>query len=428
MSSKQLLYRVYVWLVVIILLATVSGCGPDNTPAPTLPGGGTGAPGGGVGAQVTTPPTNTPAPTNTPVPTPTPTEIPVLFPTATPVGPLPPPGTGGLLPPTIPAAPSLTPSPTVTPTPTISPTATVAPTATPTITPFPTVRLNIVANYMIPLFGYSILGYYPQPELTTPCINEAYLNRGVATPTPAATSSAANPTPTPVALYEAAPDDYWYDLFKQRYILPNAAQNVTPGPVNASTPFGGPLPAGRLTVTATPNPPVPFAFGSELRLGSLIITDTISTLSDITYYKPELMVMWNVMNNLTRQLVDPAVDPKAYQQAFEASLNQLVNAVLRVNRLSRIIIGNVPDLTNMRYFLTCFNNAQLQQIQRDYNAMFNAVAARYPGRVYIARLDLLDLRAHPQWIFLGDGLRFTKVGATEIAAAFGREFQKIRYR
>jgi len=236
------------------------------------------------------------------------------------------------------------------------------------------------------------------------------------------------PTPTPVASSALAPDDYWYSIFRERYLIPSTAFNSTPGPVNASTPVSGALPPGRIGVTATPNPPVPFSVGNELLLGNFIITDTLASLTDITYSKPELMVMWNVLNNLTHQLIDPTVDPRAYEQSYEASLNQLVNAVLRVNKLARVIIGNVPDLAAFRYYQVCFNNAQLKQIQRDYNNMFNALAARYPGRVFIARLDLIDLQNHPQWIYQFEGARFSQLGATEIGVAFGREFQKIRYR
>lgn len=429
MSPKQVLHRIYVCLVVITLLAAVSGCGTETPTA---------VPGGGQGAVLTpTPlPTDTPAPTNTPVPSPTPTEIPIILPTPTSVVGPPPVGTGGLLPPTIPPLPSATPSPTITPTATVPPVI-ITPTATIPPTPLPPVGLNIVANYQVPLFGYSIPGYYPAPELTTRCIDQTYLRQGLATPTPPAvvgvTPSAPPPTPTPVNLYSVAADDYWYNLFRDRYITgssPPSIPNPTAGPANASTPFSGGLPPSNpgFFATPTPNPPKPYQINGELKIGSLIITDTLGSQADITYYKPELFVMWDVMNNLTRQLVDPTVDPKSYQQTYEAALNDLVNLVLRINKTSRVIIGNVPDLTNMRYFQTCFNQAQLKQIQGDYNAMFNALARKYPGRVYIARLDLLDLRNHPQWVFLGDGLRFTQLGATEVAAAFGREFQKIRYR
>ncbi|MEI6043313.1 MAG: hypothetical protein WCS37_02865 [Chloroflexota bacterium] len=416
MSPKQLLQRIYVLTVVLILLVTAAGCGPES-PTP-LPGGGQGAVDSPTPAA-----TFTPLPTNTPVPTSTPTEIPLILPTPTQVdGPLPLP-TGGLLPPTFPPAPTPTLSPTIVPVPPITPTATTAP------TPLPPLRLNIFANYMKPLSGYSIPGYYPAPEQSTECINVTYLNLGLSS------SQVAPAEGSSINLYGPAADDYWYNLFRERYVFvaagPPAGPNSTAGPYNASTPFTGPLPPGTpgyLAVTPTPNPPQPYTAGEELRLGSLIITDTVADLADITYNKPELMVMWNVMNNLTRQLIDPTIDPKAYQQSYEAALNQLVNAVLRVNSISRIIIGNVPDLTNMRYFKTCFNNAQLKQIQTDYNGMFAALAKRYPGRVYIARLDQMDLLNHPQWVYIQDGLRFTQMGATEVAATFGRVFQTIHYR
>jgi hypothetical protein len=242
------------------------------------------------------------------------------------------------------------------------------------------------------------------------------------------------PAPTAVALYGLATPDYWYNLFLNRYVFatggPPEAPNSTVGPVNASTPFPGPLPGGRANgaPTPTPNPPVPYVQASNTLLTTFVITDTLSSLTDITYNKPNLMVMWNVMNNMTRQLIDLGVDPKAYQQAYEADLNRLVNAVLRVNSTARIIIGNVPDIAGMRYYTTCFNEAQLRQLQRDYNGMFDSLRQRYPGRVYIARLDLIDIRNHPQWIYISDGLSFTQLGAAEVAAAFGREFQKINYR
>ena len=170
---------VFVFSIIILIIAAVTACGDSAAPAADTP---TQAPAIAKSAADTATPeptsTNTPEPTSTPVPTntaaPQPTDSPTAEPTGTPV----PQPTNTSIP-----APTNTPAPTPTATPTLEPTNTPVPDPTATPVPEPT-------NTPIPEPTAT-----PTPEPTNTPVPEP-----TATPTPEPTS-----TPTPIPTSTPAP-------------------------------------------------------------------------------------------------------------------------------------------------------------------------------------------------------------------------------
>jgi hypothetical protein len=151
--------------------------------------------------------------------------------------------------------------------------------------------------------------------------------------------------------------------------------------------------------------------------------------------------MWQVMNDLTYALINVDTPIEVQARAYETYLTQTINFLLTrdlhdptlpvtgearyANR--KIIIGNVPDLRAFKFYSPCFNTQQLQNAQRNYNAVISAVAAKYPNQVYVADLSTLNWMGNPQWVSTVDGLQLTSAGMDAVANVFGNIFAKLRF-
>ena len=442
---KQALYQSFIWMVVIVMMVSVSGCGQDATPTAV--------------ALVTTGPadTPTPQPTSTPIPTATPTEIPIVLPTATPPN-APLPATAPIYDEPFTAAATSTANPTSTP--------------APSVTPYVPPLLNTLAIFSFPLARpvYAV-DYIPPPQFSTSCIfAQHYESHGTPTPTSSLTLAT---TPAPGAnLLQAEQPNGWIASFNARYLndqrlnaIRIPAPTFTPIPTDTPVPTTTPLPYNTAdvftgltvgptavtgpTATATARPRVATSTPStEQRLqithqeefGGVFITDTVSALNTYSEQPINFTIMWQVMNDVTLALVNPDTAEEVFLRAYESNLDLIIRTVLNRsltdNTLSstgeeryanrKFIIGNVPDLRAFRYYTPCFTAQRLQQVQNDYNQLIAKEAAKYPGQVYVADLTKLAWTSHPQWVFLDDGLQLSIVGSDAVADVFGQVFQTLK--
>ncbi len=366
MNSKSFAYRVFVFLVVMGAMWSTGACS-DNSAAQVSNSQPDNA--AFIQAQVT----STSAPrtvVTTARPSPTPTEIPLILPTPTEVGagtPLP---TNLLLPP-----PTITPTatPTNTPLPTPKPTSTPLPPPTPT----PTALIRIGGEIMEEFPGYTDArrGFlYP---LTNQCIRNAFLTASNVT-------KPANPFDFPGQAARAS-EGAWFDAVTAVYVRPPVSTEIQ---------------------------------------STLNITGTIAYQTRMIEFRPDLVLMWHVLNNLTIQLIDPDTDPAVYQRAYEESVNIFVDRLMKETR-ARVVIGNVPDITAMWYFKPCFSPEVLRKTQQDYNKIIDNVARRNPNRVFVADLTSIELAKYAQYISIEDGFFMTVAGHREVAKIFGKVINRL---
>ncbi len=447
LSSKSLAYHGLVWTVVVVIMAGATGCGEVvSQPQAPLP-------------QVTAgpSPTATVQPSPTPAPTPTPTEIPIILPTATPPN--------QFLPPTQPFyQPAFTPGATTTPIPT--------PTQSFTATPYNPPRVVPLGIYSSNILGpYYRLDYFPPPVFTTQCIAEQYFNVS-GTPIPAPTSSSSGQV-NGLAL---AADSEWLSEFETRWFSDQRlnsfripAATFTPIPTNTPVPTATPLPYNTADVfvpltprpadaaTVTPAPTATFRVptwtptlvqkfqtqGSltSNTIGSIFISDVNSLLPRTLQQPINFVAMWQVMNDLTYALVNADTPFETFLRGYEERLDlifkSILNRSLKDPRLApsgeeryanrKIIIGNVPDLRAFRFYKACFTAERIKTVQTDFNSLISRLAAKYPGQVYVADLAALDWLNHPQWVFIGDGYRLSRSGASAVGDVFGQLFVKLNF-
>ncbi|HEX2912904.1 MAG TPA: hypothetical protein VH186_19010 [Chloroflexia bacterium] len=455
-SPQALAHRFLIWATVAVFLVVTTGCGDAATP--------TAAPSVAPGPLPTETPTV--APTSTPVATPTPTEIPIVLPTATPPNPPLPPTENFFQVP-------FTSAPTSTPVPTSRP--------IPSATPYAPAIINILGVVETPIteVGYNRVDYVPPPNFTTQCL-AAVSGRTFSAPTPTASVTPVSPSvpavtaaPTAISYLGLANPDQWFKEFQLLWLQNDRINTVripaptfTPIPTNTPVPTATPLPFNTPDVftgltpapteppTATPRPippsPAPtwtptiarkLQTRDTITLSSVFISDVTSTLPTYRTSGVNLTLMWKVMNDVTMAMLDPDTPLEVYLRAYESNLDTIVGNVVNISLKDpslaadgseryanrKVIIGNVPDLLAFRFFKPCFNDAQIRTVQNGYNNVIARVAAKYPGKVYIADLSALNWKGNPQWVSTTDGYRITNDGADAIADAFGRVFQKFLY-
>jgi hypothetical protein len=163
---------------------------------------------------------------------------------------------------------------------------------------------------------------------------------------------------------------------------------------------------------------------TEVVFKSIVISDANFTATRFVDFKPDLVLTWQVLNNLTIQLLDPNTDPAHYLRSYENELNIFVDRMLKETR-ARVVIGNAPDVTAMWYFKPCFTPEVLRKVQADYNNIISNVAKKNPTRVFVADLSNLPLGRYSQFLSVEDGLWFTVQGHREVAKIFGDVIRKL---
>jgi hypothetical protein len=373
MNPKTLANRVLVIMTIFVMVWSTGACSDTNS-ANNATGQNDAAL---LQAQVT--PTNSPRIITTVgqstngLPTAVPTEIPLLLPTPTEVGA----GTPINLT-------NLVPSPTVTPTntpkpPTATPTETPLPTKTPipapTATPAPLV--NVVGEIAVDFPTFSDVRTNFQYPITNQCISNAYINV-------APVSKTAKPY-NDTSIGARAQEYAWFDNVLNLYIRQPVAN-------------------------------------SYLRSG--IITDAVAFENRQIEFRPDLVLIWHVLNNVAIQLIDPDTDPNVYQRAYESGLNTYVDRMLQQTR-ARVIIGNVPDITALWFFKSCFQPDVLKRVQQTYNDIIANVARKNPSRVFVADLTDIELAKYGQYISYDDGFWLTVGAHREVAKRFGDVIKKL---
>ncbi|MEI7553991.1 hypothetical protein [Candidatus Chlorohelix sp.] len=368
MKPETLAYRVLVVFTLFVVLLSAGACSDTTPPSQTQNDSAY------IQAQVT--PTGavrligTAGTTGTVarIINPTPTEIPLILPTPTEVGAGTPVPTKDLVAPA--TSTPIPPTPTNTPPP-------APPTNTP-IPPTPAPLINVVGVIQQDFPGFtSVYNGFEYP-ITNQCIRNAFLTM----PTAGITKTA---VPYDFAGQATrAEERAWFDATVNQYIR---------------TPVG-----------------------THTQL-TLVITDATFLETSMVDFRPDLVLFWNVLNNLTIQMIDPATDPAIYQRAYEESLNLYVNRMLKDTK-ARVIIGNAPDVTSMWYFKPCFAPEALRKVQQDYNNIIANVAKKNPTRVFVADLTGIELGKYAFYISIDDGFWFTVSGHREIAKAFGDVINK----
>lgn len=210
--------------------------------------------------------------------------------------------------------------------------------------------------------------------------------------------------------------------------------------------------------TNTPRPPTPTIAPSPTPLlvqkydvqsnvigggeiASYWITDVTAALPLYTNEPINFVAMWYVMNDLTLAMVNIDTPLENHLRAYEQTLDQILQRVLSFNlndlnvtsRIGarfanrRVILGNVPDLRAFRFFKPCFTDEKIRTVQNAYNQVINRVAAKYPGRVFIADLSTLPWLSNPQWVTVQNGYELSPSGAEAVADAFGKVFAKLTF-
>lgn len=366
MSSKILAQRILAFLMIIGLMLTTGACGLNSNSlgqavTPTLPG-----------SQANTPSADA---TATIPPSPTPTEIPILLPTPTVVGGLTPPPTNNLLPPTVAPSPTLSPTVTATPKPTVTPTNTPLPRPTdtpkPTATPALAVRTYALVDERS-TFGFIFPSAVEYPALTNSCIASTLLNPVRVTPG-SESSLVADLEPR-----------YWAQYTYDTYI-----RKATVGEDLLQT------------------------------QSILFITNTVLAKVPLNNSYSDLVMIWNVMPNIGLQLANPDTDANSYLRAYETALNTFINSTLSQTQ-AKIVIGNVINIQDMRFFRPCFSRDTLQSVQNSYNQMIGNMVAKNPKRVFIADLTGLDIANQQLFTSLNNGYFLTQSGYQAIADSFGK--------
>lgn len=487
MSGKKLsnskLYRLFALVVILGIL--VNACGEEPTPAvgPTVPVT--------TPPTNTPPPTATPRPTATPteipivLPTATPPQ-PQLPPTKPvflePFTPLP----TATLAPNAAAVPTPTPAPTVTPY--VPPF--VVPMSIYQVPAFDYADLDRILppNFSTRCIqGQYFPGPSPTPPPTATPVPPGVIVVNPPTPTPIPTRSG-NVTPVVGSTLKAAKPNAWVDSFQTRwltnqrlnsFLLPAPTFTPTPKPTATPTiaatvpptplPFptndvftgltavptnSGPTPTAIPSPTATRTPPpAPTSTPSVVQrltvrgdlvgnfIQSVWITDVNSLLPKFSTQPVNFVVMWHVMNDVTLAMVnfDTPLENylRAYEQSLDETLQRLLNISLRDPNLKptgeeryanrKIILGNVPDLRAFRFFKPCFTDERIRTVQNSYNQVISRVAAKYPGRVYIADLSTMAWTSNPLWVTPENGFELTTFGAEAVADVFGRVFEKLSF-
>jgi hypothetical protein len=149
------------------------------------------------------------------------------------------------------------------------------------------------------------------------------------------------------------------------------------------------------------------------------ITRTAYTRVSMNNTYPDLVMTWNVMPSVSMHLFNSASDPNHYLRTYEEALDGFINRTLRETN-ARIIVGNVINLQDMRFFRPCFSRDTLVSVQRAYNQAIANVVAKYSNRVFLADLTGIDIARQQSFTSVNNGYFLNQGGYEAVAEVFGR--------
>jgi lysophospholipase L1-like esterase len=126
--------------------------------------------------------------------------------------------------------------------------------------------------------------------------------------------------------------------------------------------------------------------------------------------KPDLVTVWNVVNDLNAN-----VDIAAYERDLDRLLRELTT---RTN--AQVLVGNVPDLARVPAYTSLgIPPEELRKEARRWNELIARVAQKYPGRVSV--VDLYARSAEMEidaTLVAGDDFHPSAKGYTRLADVF----------
>ena len=132
--------------------------------------------------------------------------------------------------------------------------------------------------------------------------------------------------------------------------------------------------------------------------------------------KPDIISVWNVVNDIVY-----GVSLDDYLSNLKAMLDKLT-----AGTQAPILVGNVPDITNLPLIKRLFPAGKIAAQVTTWNAAITDMVGAYKGRVYLVDLHtdaFGDPAKHPEWVS-GDGFHPTSAGYVQIANAYWQVIQQ----
>lgn len=127
---------------------------------------------------------------------------------------------------------------------------------------------------------------------------------------------------------------------------------------------------------------------------------------------PQLVTIWLAVNDI--------ID-KAPLASYSHDLDLMLTRLQKTNPGVRIVVGNVPNLTQLPYFAS-YDQASLSQTIQVYNAAIASIVARHSATLVNLFQQWQQLRSHPEYIS-DDGLHPSTLGYTHLAELFYQALQ-----
>ncbi len=228
--------------------------------------------------------------------------------------------------------------------------------------------------------------------LVTACSGPASRAPTAAPATPTA-SAVALVTPSPAVTSSAAA------TAAVRYVAIGASDTVG---VGATDPATGSWPA-RLAQLLPPGS----AFVNVGVSGSIALQARTAQLPGALAQRPTVVSIWLAVNDL-----NATIEPASFANDLGAIVDALVSGTA-----AKIFVGNVPDLRPVPAYADA-DKAALLRLIGAYNAAIAAIAAKYPGRVFLVDLFTGSAELVSTITVSGDGFHPSDAGYQLIADRF----------
>jgi lysophospholipase L1-like esterase len=160
-----------------------------------------------------------------------------------------------------------------------------------------------------------------------------------------------------------------------------------------------------------------FNFG---RSGSTISEAMHEQLPKVFDHKPNVITIWLVVNDFNQQGFNPSI-----LTSYKSDLNNMLSQLrTKLDRNTRILVANLPDLSQISIYTSFGTSKQLLSMQiKQWNDAIQDIVRKNQCELVDLFVHWKELALHPEYISL-DGFHPSAHGYTRLAEVFYQEYSK----
>jgi lysophospholipase L1-like esterase len=156
------------------------------------------------------------------------------------------------------------------------------------------------------------------------------------------------------------------------------------------------------------------------RSGSTLSEAIHEQLPKVFDQKPNLITIWLVVNDFNQQVFNPSILIN-----YKSDLNKMLSQLrTKLDKDTRILVGNIPDLSQVNIYSSFGIPKQLLNMQiKEWNDAINEIVGKYQCELVDLFAYWKELAGHPEYISF-DGFHPSAHGYTRLAEVFYQQYSK----